>query len=133
MAQVCVTEHRGNAQAKFSAAQTKLGIGSLPSNPVPAWKYHFAASFTDAMGLSWGPNQAQKGNYEVCLKKSFSSSRWKEGGLGTVEDKKGNTAFVLAKQHNLKPFIKVRPKYHSIKLHRTELLQFLHIVNEQTI
>lgn len=41
-----------------------------------------------------------------------------------MEDKKGNTAFVLAKQHNLKPFIKVVPEYHSIKLHNTELLQF---------
>ena len=110
MAQVRVTEHRGNTPAKFSAAQTKLWIGSLPSNPVPAWKYHFSASFTDAMGLSWGPNQAQKGNYEVCLKKySFPQAGGGKRGRDAVEAKKGNTAFVLAKQYNFKPFIKVIP------------------------
>ena len=39
-----------------------------------------------------------------------------------MKDKKGNTAFVLAKQHYFKSFIKVIPKCHSIKLYKTELL-----------
>lgn len=84
------------------------------------------------MGLSSGPNQAQKGNYEVCLKKySFPPAGGRKGGWVQGEAKKGNTAFVLAKQHNLKPFLKDIPKYHSIKLYIAGLLQFLHIMNKQ--
>lgn len=53
---------------------------------------------------------------------SFPQAGGEKGGLGGVKDKKGNTAFVLAKQHNFKSFIKVIPKCHSIKLYETELL-----------
>lgn len=71
MEQVCVTVHHGNTQMKFSAAQTKQWIGSLPSNRVPAWKYHFTASYTDAVCLSRGPNQAKKWNIRAHLLKEI--------------------------------------------------------------
>lgn len=45
-----------------------------------------------------------------------------------MKDKKGNTAFVVAKQHHLDPFIKLTPKCHLIKLYETELL---HTMNDQ--
>lgn len=121
MAQVCVTEHRGNTPARFSAARTKQWIGSLPSSPVLAWKYHVAASFTDATGLSWAPNQAQRGNYEACLKKySFP----KAGGEKRSRRRGGQERKYCLCSVQTTPsqtFIKFLPKCHSIKLCKTWL------------
>lgn len=95
MAQVGVTVHRGMAQMKFSAAQTKPWAGSpprLPANTVLLPALQMLRAFPA------GPDQAQKGNYEARLKKKNNKNitAFLQAGGKMGEGKDGGSTSVSA-------------------------------------
>lgn len=96
MAQVGVNVHRGTAQTKFSAAQTKPWTGSpplLPGNTILLPALQMLQAFPA------GPDQAQKGNYEPSYEKKRKRKKidsFLQTGGKMGEGEGGGSTFVSA-------------------------------------